>query len=187
MYSNKIAISLVAWTLSLCLHVFRPFPAEIENRMSFIILKAILYQAFLIEVFDLKYKKHRISLTPFLINLALRNFTEHIIFGIFRAQLYIDLIHTSWFLIDTFKFFHILLNNRATGILKYCISIPIFIFHGGLECISIYSASKKLYFPFKYFLLLFLIAYIVSIKIVIKYRICQFLWYKKSKSNKAKD
>lgn len=188
MYSNTTTvISSLSWILSLFLHIIIPHLTDIKKRAFYTAFKAILYQLFLIEIFHLKYKNHRISLTPSLINLALRNFTEHFIFGVFETGIYVDIIHISWFLIDTFKFLHLILNNRVTGTLKYWISIPIHILHSILECISICYASKKLYFLFKYFLLLFLFAYLISIKIVVKYRICQLLWYRKSKNVKKKD
>lgn len=179
--------ALFTWILSLSAFLF--FLSEEtfgirRNKVIVILPKLFFYQAFLFEILFLKYKKHRLSITPALINIFLRNFIVHIVFGVLNYSEYASAIHICWFLLDTFKFIHIFFNNPITGILKYFVTIPIFIIHGFLECMSILKASFAYILPLKIFFVFVFCIHLISLKIVLKHKILQLLWYRKSKSPK---
>ena len=158
-----------------------------RNQFLVLIPKFIFYQLFLFEIFLLKYKKHRLSLAPALINISLRNFTVHIVFGLFNYQKYAFIIHLCWYLIDTFKLAHIILDNSITGMLKYAISILLFIIHGFFECMAILGVSFNFILPFRIFGYFVFLIHLVSLQIVLKHKFLQYCWYKKSRRSYKKD
>jgi hypothetical protein len=188
MTTNGYFIDSAKFTWFVSLSAFIIFLLEdfygVKRNQLFVLLpKLVFYQAFLFEIFLLKYKKHRLSLTPSLINISLRNFIVHIVFGLFNYRKCAFTVHLCWFLIDTFKFLHIVFNNRFTGFLKYKVSIPLFIIHGILECFSILGASFSFILPLRVFAIFVLLVHTISLQIVLKHKILQLLWYKKSRKN----
>lgn len=172
------------WLMSLTAFiVFLIEDACAVKRSNLVILlpKIIFYQAFLCEIFRLKSKKHSLSLTPALISISLRNMMVHVIFGFFNYRKYGMIVHTCWFLIDTFKFIHVIFNNRITGFLKYFISIPLFIFHSFFECLDIIQISSSFHIAIRAFFIFVFVLYLVSLETVLKHKFLQLLWYRKSK------
>lgn len=171
------------WMLSLFLYVFSLVEDSlfIEKKRIVNITKLVIYQGFIFKIIGLKSKNHQMSITPLIIDFTLKNFTEHLLFGLAKYTKFAFLIRTCWFLIDTFHFAHIIFNNKISALLKYKFGIVLFGIHGILESMSTLKFSLAFSRPISAFLLLFYFFHLISLKVLFNYKLYQLMWYRKKR------
>lgn len=147
------------------------------NRTLFMAIKIAICQVYVMDIIIMKLDKRRSSAIPICINLALKNFMIHAIFGIFDCQYYSTVIGLCWILLDTFRIFHTYFNSKASGFIKYYLTIPVSLAQGICECLCIYHLTTELKMLMKWFLRLFLLAHFIGQCIVLRQRILQAYWF----------
>jgi len=152
---------------------------------SFRILLSCIY---LIDIIALKLEKHRLSLTPIIIDFSLRNFMIHIVFGLFNFKLYRVPIYLCWLIIDYLNLVRLVFSNSIFAYLKYYFCPLIFLIQAFFECATIYRLSRNLSLIPKWIMRSFFATHFIGLGIVLKHKFSQLIWFKKSvnRSNKKK-
>lgn len=135
---------------------------------------------YLIDIIMLKLKKHRLSLTPMIVDFSLRNFMIHFVFGIMNFRLYSIPIHFCWIFTDFLNTIRIIFPFGFFSYLKYYLCPVIFLFQAILECRVLYKLSKSLSFIPKYMIRSALITYFIGLCLVLKHKFLQLCWFRKS-------
>lgn len=146
------------------------------------ITKIAICQFYFVEAVIMKLEKHRLSTIPTIINLALRNFMIHVVFGILNYKFHYAMVNFCWLAIDTLKASHILLKNEILGFVRYHLTLLIFLIQAVYECTCIYRMTIELRLFSKWFMRLFLVAHAIGLSIIFRHRIMQLYWFNKSRS-----
>lgn len=177
--------SLLTWASTMLLFVISHIEDRCsESKMRMRITKIAICQFYFVEAVIMKLEKHRLSMIPTIINLALRNFMTHVVFGILNYEFHYVLVNFCWLVIDTLKASHLLLKSETLGFMRYHLTLLVFLIQAAYECMCIYKMTVKFRLLPKWFMRFFLVAHAIGLSIVLRHKLMQLYWFNKSRNFK---
>lgn len=152
-----------------------------ENKIRACITNVVACQFYFVEAVIMKLEKHRLSTIPIIINLALRNFMVHVVFGILDCKIHYALVSFCWLVIDTLKALHLLIKSDTLGFIRYHLTLVVFLVQAAYECTCIYRMTIEFRLLSKWFMRLFLVAHAIGLSIILKHRMMQLYWFNKNR------